>query len=458
MAVICRPRGLGGDAARRRPASDSTTSTAAAPSTYRTASAIAPLARNSLAAELALLPGLNGPWWFEETPWLTPFLRQAIADKVLASTDLAAVLGDHPQRLSRSQYGRGAEVALGSGRTMPRGPVAGPIATVRPTQGFSDGNHDDDARAARTLDDALQQFVDGHRDGAVVGRRSPYRGPAAAPHRRLGPRQGAGPGGEEELRQGLGCLLRREKHAGIHAAALPGRFGRSCARKCWAMPRKPSNDWTRPWPQAICPLLFHVSTLVARGDIAAASADQLRRIRRPPFRLCQEASGGLRCGQAQPSAGGARCRALCLEPDGSMEGRGGEQAVSGRLPYSLDQQGGEESLGRDFCLPRSPWHGHGLPLPRQSRRGAEDLQGGRRRNQGGPGRGPDASTAPIGATNRASVPSANSLAQFPGTLGRLRTLQRRGLRRKSQPAPGRRILRPGPEDRARMERCRCHGL
>ena len=30
-------------------------------------------------------------------PWLTPFVRQAIADKVLSSPDLKALLGDRPQ-------------------------------------------------------------------------------------------------------------------------------------------------------------------------------------------------------------------------------------------------------------------------------------------------------------------------------------------------------------------------
>ena len=52
-----------------------------------------PVSREPLAAELALLPGLNGRWWFEQMPWLTPFVRQAIAERVLASPDLASVLG-----------------------------------------------------------------------------------------------------------------------------------------------------------------------------------------------------------------------------------------------------------------------------------------------------------------------------------------------------------------------------
>jgi hypothetical protein len=32
------------------------------------------------AAEVCGLPGLNGLWWFDESPWLTPFVRQAIAE------------------------------------------------------------------------------------------------------------------------------------------------------------------------------------------------------------------------------------------------------------------------------------------------------------------------------------------------------------------------------------------
>ena len=125
----CSASWLGGDAARRRPSEESTESTAAGLSPAAAPRRHAADRRNQLAAELALLPGLNGPWWFEETPWLTPFLREAIAEKVLSSPDLAAVLGDHPQDISTPIRPR-CRMALGSGRTLPRGPVARPIATV----------------------------------------------------------------------------------------------------------------------------------------------------------------------------------------------------------------------------------------------------------------------------------------------------------------------------------------
>jgi tetratricopeptide (TPR) repeat protein len=50
-----------------------------------------------LAIELALLPGLNGQWWFDEMPWYLPFVRQAVAEKLVAAGDPAAVLGANPR-------------------------------------------------------------------------------------------------------------------------------------------------------------------------------------------------------------------------------------------------------------------------------------------------------------------------------------------------------------------------
>lgn len=48
-----------------------------------------------LGAELALLPGLNGRWWFDEMPWLTPAVRQTI-DESLRTRGSEAVLGGNP--------------------------------------------------------------------------------------------------------------------------------------------------------------------------------------------------------------------------------------------------------------------------------------------------------------------------------------------------------------------------
>ncbi len=55
-----------------------------------------PLDRQKLATELALLPGLNGEWWFDEMPWFVPFVRQAVAGRVESDPDPAALLGNAP--------------------------------------------------------------------------------------------------------------------------------------------------------------------------------------------------------------------------------------------------------------------------------------------------------------------------------------------------------------------------
>lgn len=54
-----------------------------------------PLAAETI-RELALLPGLNGPWWFDEMPWYTPATRAALA-QALADQDPSAIVGDDRQ-------------------------------------------------------------------------------------------------------------------------------------------------------------------------------------------------------------------------------------------------------------------------------------------------------------------------------------------------------------------------
>ena len=202
----------------------------------------------------------------------------------------------------------------------------------------------------------------------------------------------------------------RQERRPSDAAAPPRRFGPLVRGRCWATRKKPSGAWTRPWPRSDLPLFFHVSTLVARGATAAASATNPGEYEDHRFVYAKKLLGRLRCRQAQPSAGGARCRALCLEPDGPMEGRGGEQAVPGRLPYSLDQQGGEEPSCRDLRLPRSPWHGAmasryrgNLDAARRTYKSVVD------EIEGGPGGGP-APARRGRATEPTSVPSANGWA------------------------------------------------
>ncbi|MDR1271199.1 MAG: protein kinase, partial [Planctomycetaceae bacterium] len=44
--------------------------------------------------DLAQLPGLNGSWWFEETPWFLPFVRELLIKKLDETDDLKKVFGD----------------------------------------------------------------------------------------------------------------------------------------------------------------------------------------------------------------------------------------------------------------------------------------------------------------------------------------------------------------------------
>jgi hypothetical protein len=229
------------------------------------------LAPHLLAPALALLPGLNGPWWFEETPWLTPFLRQAMAEKVLPATDLAAVLGDHPLRYLHPNT---AEVQKWlwdvAGRC--RGDLSpAQLQLLDQLKAFSDGDHDDDAQAARTLDDGLRQFVDAHRDGTwpaadlhtvalLQHRIAALRGDkAAALEAKKSYERALDAYSAEEKTPASTRLLCLVDSAGLFADLL-GDAKEAKQRLDEALAAKD------------LPLLFHVSTLVARGATAAAAA------------------------------------------------------------------------------------------------------------------------------------------------------------------------------------------
>jgi serine/threonine protein kinase len=56
-----------------------------------------PTKRLQIANDLILLPGLRGLWWFDEIPWYAPFVRQAVAEKLLKSERPGELLGDNPE-------------------------------------------------------------------------------------------------------------------------------------------------------------------------------------------------------------------------------------------------------------------------------------------------------------------------------------------------------------------------
>ncbi len=53
------------------------------------------LASEQLVRDVALLPGLNGHWWFDEMPWYTPAARAAVAN-ALRTQDVQFILEDEP--------------------------------------------------------------------------------------------------------------------------------------------------------------------------------------------------------------------------------------------------------------------------------------------------------------------------------------------------------------------------
>ncbi len=122
----------------------------------------APITREALAAELALLPGLDGRWWFDDMPWLTPFVRQAIADKVLTSTDLTAVLGDRPQGYLSTNTTK-ARQWLWDAATRCRGNLSlRQQNLLDQLKAISDNRSGATITSTQPLEDALKQFVDGH--------------------------------------------------------------------------------------------------------------------------------------------------------------------------------------------------------------------------------------------------------------------------------------------------------
>ena len=123
----------------------------------------APIAREALAAELALLPGLDGRWWFDDMPWLTPFVRQAIADKVLDCTDLVTVLGDRPRGYLNTNTTK-ARQWLWDAATRCRGNLS-PCQQklLDQLKAISDDRSGADVTSTQSLEDALQQFTDKHR-------------------------------------------------------------------------------------------------------------------------------------------------------------------------------------------------------------------------------------------------------------------------------------------------------
>ncbi len=228
------------------------------------------MALNRLAADLALLPGLNGPWWFEETPWMMPFLREAIAEKV-RQADLTAVLGNHPQEYLDPNT---AEVQKWLWEVAGRcrgGLSPSQSQLLDQLKAYSDGDHDDDRQAARTLDKALQQFLDGHRNSPLPP--ADLHTVALLQHRiaQLDHDKLRAQEAKKSYDKALDAYAATRKTAA--SARLLGLVDSAvlCAGMLGDF-KEAKQRLDEALAAGDLPLLFHVSTLVARGDAAAASA------------------------------------------------------------------------------------------------------------------------------------------------------------------------------------------
>ena len=223
-----------------------------------------------LAAELALLPGLDGPWWFEETPWLTPFLREKIAEDVLASPDPAAVLGDRPQEYLDPNAAAVYKWLWEAAGRCRDDLSANQRQLLDQLKTFSDGDNDDEP-AARTLEHALQQFVDGHGNGAWSA--ADLHTKALLQHRIA----------DLDNNHAMALEAKKSYDAALDAYSAERKTPASTRLLCLVDsaqlctdPLGDTKEAARRFDEALAagdlPLFFHVSTLVARGDTAEVSA------------------------------------------------------------------------------------------------------------------------------------------------------------------------------------------
>ncbi len=212
-----------------------------------------------------MLPGLDGRWWFDEMPWLTPFVRQAIAEKVLNCTDLTAVLGDRPQGYLRSTTK--ARQWLWDVATRCRGSLS-PCQQklLDQLKAISDDRSGPFVTASQPLEDALKQFVDAH----------PGDWSAADLHT-VAVLQQAGAHGQMSLQD-----KKKQYNRALTAYASESRRPSSTyalcefdAAICFESLPQGADDAKRRIDELLganeLPVLFHVCLLVERGRLAAAS-------------------------------------------------------------------------------------------------------------------------------------------------------------------------------------------
>jgi len=230
-----------------------------------------PTVRNQLAAELALLPGLNGQSWFEETPWLTPPLRQAISERVLSSPDPGAVLGGHPQEYFDANIANVQKWLWDVAGRCRDDLSAEQWQLIDRLKSFSDDGHDNDQKATAALTDALQQFREGHHEAAWPA--ADLHTVALLQHRIA----------DLSNNRVLALEAKKSYDMALDAYSTEKETPASTRLLCLvdaamlcADPLGEMKGARQQMDEALAasdlPVLFHVNTLVTRGALAAASA------------------------------------------------------------------------------------------------------------------------------------------------------------------------------------------
>ncbi|MCY2992957.1 MAG: serine/threonine-protein kinase [Planctomycetota bacterium] len=115
----------------------------------------------SVAADLALLPGLNGQWWFDEMPWYVPFVRHAVAETGEAAEDPASLWGGDSAGYLDPNVAQVQRWLWDVVTRSSQHPSLNQRRLVNELKVLADANVTD-AELPNRLEQILQQFVDSH--------------------------------------------------------------------------------------------------------------------------------------------------------------------------------------------------------------------------------------------------------------------------------------------------------
>ena len=236
-----------------------------------------PIALDRIRADLLLLPGLNGRWWFDEMPWLTPFLRRAIGETLATSSDPAGLLHQNPTEYLDPNI---AEVQrwLWDVASHCRGSLTeSQNQLVDDLKQLSDSRQDD-AAAARSCAEIARRFTDSHAAGGLEEKDWP-----AEDLHTLALLQ------HEAARQNdrkMADAAKKSYAAALAGYAVPGAQASPLRLLCladsgllWSEVFDDFKEARRRFDEALAPtdapVLFRVETLVTCGAEAASKAATL---------------------------------------------------------------------------------------------------------------------------------------------------------------------------------------